>query len=97
MTSELKGPYKYDITTNKLLVPEADIERMNATLRAEITKRDELLRKAPHEPYCASLTPRPMSISAFFDYQPPHCNCYKARFVYEQEKAVKALQENGDE
>jgi len=63
----------------------AEIESLNE----EINKLKGWLSKAPHEPDCASLTPRPMSISAYFDYKPPNCNCYKDRFLYEQEQEAR--------
>ena len=59
-------------------------------LRAENKKLKALLNEAPHERNCASLTPRPQSISAYFDYKPPYCNCYKGRFLFEQEKAIRS-------
>lgn len=59
-------------------------------LRLEVKQLTALLNKSPHEAGCASLTPRPQSISAYFDYQPPHCNCYKGHFLYEQEKAIRS-------
>ena len=75
-----------DVSKKKVVV---DQSREVASLNEKINKLKGWLLKAPHEPDCASLTPRPMSISAYFNYKPPNCNCYKDRFLYEQEQEAR--------
>ena len=65
------------------------LHKPKLTPHQEIAELVGALKAAPHEDTCPTLTPRPKSISAYFNYRPPNCTCCKsvlARYTKEDER-----------